>query len=174
MNVFRDSARWIGRAACRGLPAILFFPPPGTPSDAALEVCACCPVRPECARHAELNGEVYGIWGGRTEIERAHDSPQRSDVAVGIGRRRPGPPSAVDDDRLIELIWSLDPDQPAAARLDALHNEIEHLRAENAILRDRVARTLGQRRVEPQPPQQRHVYDTQPQQPPHLNGTPSR
>jgi WhiB family redox-sensing transcriptional regulator len=117
MNVFRDSARWIGRAACRGLPAILFFPPPGTPSDAALEVCACCPVRPECARHAELNGEVYGIWGGRTEIERAHDSPQRSDVAVGIGRRRPGPPSAVDDDRLIELIWSLDPDQPAAAQV---------------------------------------------------------
>jgi WhiB family redox-sensing transcriptional regulator len=117
MNVFRDSARWIGRAACRGLPAILFFPPPGTPSDAALEVCACCPVRPECARHAELNGEVYGIWGGRTEIERAHDSPQRSDVAVGIGRRRPGPPSDVDDDRLIELIWSLDPNQPAAAQV---------------------------------------------------------
>ena len=64
--------------------------------------------------------------------------------------------------------------QSITARLDALHIEIEHLRTENTILRDHVARTLGQRRVEPQPPQQRHVYDTQTQQPPHLSRTRSR
>jgi WhiB family redox-sensing transcriptional regulator len=117
VNTSPASARWMGRAACRGMPARLFYPPPGTPTDTALEVCAGCPVRADCARHAELNGEVFGIWGGRTETERAHDSPHRSDVAVGIVRRRPGPPSAVDDDRLIDLVWSLDPDQPAAAQV---------------------------------------------------------
>jgi WhiB family redox-sensing transcriptional regulator len=109
----------MGRAACRGMPASVFYPPPGTPTDTALEVCACCPVRPDCARHAELNGEVFGIWGGRTETERAHDSQHRSDTAVGIVRRRPGPPSGLDDDRLIDLVRSLDPDQPAAAQIVA-------------------------------------------------------
>ncbi len=64
--------------------------------------------------------------------------------------------------------------QSIAARLDALHIEIEHLRAENTMLREHVARTLGQRRVETQPPHQRHVADTQPQQPPHLTRTRSR
>ena len=51
-----------------------------------------------------------------------------------------------------------------AARLDALRLEIEHLRAENAILRDHVARALGQRRAQPEPLPQQHVpnADTQP------------
>lgn len=64
--------------------------------------------------------------------------------------------------------------QSIAARLDALHIEIEHLRAENTLLREHVARALGQRRVEPEPPHQRHVANTQPQQPLHLTRTRSR
>jgi Family of unknown function (DUF6262) len=39
--------------------------------------------------------------------------------------------------------------ESTTARLDALRVEIEHLRAENAILRDHVARALGQRRAQP-------------------------
>jgi hypothetical protein len=55
-------------------------------------------------------------------------------------------------------------------RLDALHAEIEHLRAENAILRDHVARALGQRRAEPQLQQPRHVPDATPQPDHELTG----
>ena len=32
-------------------------------------------------------------------------------------RRAPGPPSALDDDHLIDLVRSLDPDEPAAPQL---------------------------------------------------------
>jgi Family of unknown function (DUF6262) len=49
------------------------------------------------------------------------------------------------------------------ARLDALRLEIEHLRAENAILRDHVARALGQRRAQPEPLHQQHVNNADPQ-----------
>jgi uncharacterized protein DUF6262 len=64
--------------------------------------------------------------------------------------------------------------QSIAARLDALHIEIEHLRAENTMLREHVARALGQRRAEPQPLHQRHVPNTKGQQPLHLTTTRSR
>ena len=117
MNTQPVSARWMRRAACRGLPAILFFPPPGAPTETALEVCARCPVRAECARHAQVNAEEYGIWGGRTETERANDLPPSSDAGLAIVRRRPGPPSGLNDDRLVDLVWSLDPDVPAAAQI---------------------------------------------------------
>jgi hypothetical protein len=50
-----------------------------------------------------------------------------------------------------------------SARLDALRLEIDHLRAENAALRDHVARALGQRRAHPEPAPQRHVNDAGPQ-----------
>jgi Family of unknown function (DUF6262) len=61
-----------------------------------------------------------------------------------------------------------------AARIDALRLEIEHLRAENAILRDHVARALGQRRAQPQPLHQQHVADADPQQAPDLTIARSR
>jgi len=50
------------------------------------------------------------------------------------------------------------------ARRDALRLEIEHLRAENAILRHHVARALGQRRAHPQELPQLHVPDASTQQ----------
>jgi hypothetical protein len=50
------------------------------------------------------------------------------------------------------------------ARRDALRLEIERLRAENAILREHVARALGQRRAHPQEPPQIHVPDAPTQQ----------
>lgn len=102
------------RAACRGMPPARFYPPPGTDTAAALAVCARCPVRVECDQHAEATGEEYGIWGGRPETDRARDpSPQPAAVL----RRPPGPPPALDDDHLIDLVRSLDPDEPAAPQL---------------------------------------------------------
>jgi hypothetical protein len=50
------------------------------------------------------------------------------------------------------------------ARHDALRLEIEHLRTENAILREHVARALGQRRVQPEHLHQQHVPDAHAQQ----------
>ncbi len=63
--------------------------------------------------------------------------------------------------------------ESTTARLDALRAEIERLRAENAILRDHVARALGQRRAHPDPHQQ-HVHDAQAQQAPDLTVARSR
>jgi WhiB family redox-sensing transcriptional regulator len=105
---------WMARAACRGMPPARFYPPSGAATAAALAVCAGCPVRVECDQHADATGEEYGIWGGRPEIDRARaPSPQ----PVTLGRRSPGPPPALDDDHLIDLVRSLDPDEPAAPQL---------------------------------------------------------
>ena len=37
---------------------------------AAKAICASCPVRRECAQHAEQVREPYGVWGGMSEEER--------------------------------------------------------------------------------------------------------
>lgn len=103
---------WMADAACRGMTPARFYPPPGAPADDALAVCAGCPVRVECDRHATATGEVHGIWGGRVETERrARRTP--------TGVRRPGPPPVVADDQLVELVDDLDPTRPAAGQLRA-------------------------------------------------------
>ena len=102
------------RAACRGMSSARFYPPPGADTAAALAVCARCPVRVECDQHADAAGEECGIWGGRPEADRAR-AP--SSQPVTLGRRSPGPPPAIDDDHLIDLVRSLDPDEPAAPQL---------------------------------------------------------
>jgi WhiB family transcriptional regulator, redox-sensing transcriptional regulator len=33
-------------------------------------ICVSCPVRAECAAHALVNNEGFGVWGGFTEAER--------------------------------------------------------------------------------------------------------
>ena len=66
---------WRDRAACRGLPVELFFPPAGavTSGVAARKVCAVCTVRSECFDVAVENDERFGTWGGFTgrELRRA-------------------------------------------------------------------------------------------------------
>lgn len=105
---------WMRAAACRGMPPARFYPPPDAPADDALAVCARCPVRDECDRHATETGEEHGIWGGRLETERARNRPDTSMDGVA---RRSGPAPAISDDELIALVRSLDPDVPAAAQL---------------------------------------------------------
>lgn len=59
-------------AACVGLDSEAFFPGRAQLSDdnlAALEVCARCPVRVECATIA-IRDNLEGIWGGTTESNR--------------------------------------------------------------------------------------------------------
>ena len=74
---------WAGRAAWRGLTAIM-FPHPGDRDGiaAAREVCWGCPVRVECRDHAaryESGAATDGVWGGRTAQERrsAHRARRR-------------------------------------------------------------------------------------------------
>lgn len=73
-----EDDQWFGEAACRGRNAELFFHPDRErgPSRAhrvarAKEVCATCPVKQQCLEHALSVPEVYGIWGGMDEHERA-------------------------------------------------------------------------------------------------------
>ncbi len=74
-----DSWDWQLNGACRGLPAEMFFYPDGergrhrdTREAKAKAVCATCSVIVECRAHALAVPEIYGIWGGLGEEERAN------------------------------------------------------------------------------------------------------
>ncbi|MEU3727559.1 WhiB family transcriptional regulator [Streptomyces sp. NPDC031705] len=68
---------WQFHAACRGVESERFFGPWNESrgdreqrDQQAKELCASCPVRQACLRHALLMGESYGVWGGLTAPER--------------------------------------------------------------------------------------------------------
>ncbi|MFJ1709522.1 WhiB family transcriptional regulator [Kitasatospora sp. NPDC088346] len=96
-GAFEESWSWQVRAACRGLDGNLFFHPSGERGEAhqereaaAKQVCAGCPVRAECLRHALEAREHYGVWGGLAEDERAALLPPvRPRPAAAPARRRP-------------------------------------------------------------------------------------
>jgi WhiB family transcriptional regulator, redox-sensing transcriptional regulator len=69
--------RWMDRAACRGAPLELFFPPRGRPTyyekvpAEAAALCRTCPVREECWDHAlSLPACVQGVYAGHSHRER--------------------------------------------------------------------------------------------------------
>ena len=69
---------WQSQAACRGMDTTEFFHPPRERGktrnrriEAAKQVCQQCPVINECLEHALRVREPYGVWGGRSEEERA-------------------------------------------------------------------------------------------------------
>lgn len=74
-----DSWTWQSEAACRGLDPDVFFSAPDEPTAVtravqvkrAKAVCARCPVAAACLEHALQTREPYGVWGGRSEAERA-------------------------------------------------------------------------------------------------------
>lgn len=73
---------WMDQAACRGTFDEAFYatePQSATPAqrratanlqEQAKRVCRRCPVRAECLAYAIANDERYGVWGGKTEVER--------------------------------------------------------------------------------------------------------
>lgn len=61
---------WMTERACAGIPVSVFFPSDSHGVAVAKKICGRCPVRPECLEHAIDNGELYGIWGGRSERQR--------------------------------------------------------------------------------------------------------
>ena len=69
---------WQVESACRDLPSETFFHPDGERGPSrknriknAKAVCATCPVIKECLQHALTVQEPFGIWGGKSEEERA-------------------------------------------------------------------------------------------------------
>ncbi|WP_424210759.1 WhiB family transcriptional regulator [Streptomyces sp. BI20] len=88
--------QWQEEAACRRLGSSLFFHPAGERGEereerdrAAKEICALCPVRERCLRHALAVGEPYGVWGGLTEEERRAVTTGAGRAAAGAGRSGP-------------------------------------------------------------------------------------
>ena len=69
---------WQADAACRGMDSAAFFHPVNE-RDAAREnriaaakaICRRCPAIRECLEYALRVREPYGVWGGRSEDERA-------------------------------------------------------------------------------------------------------
>lgn len=63
---------WVEEASCRGISGDMFYPELYIQEEivAAKRVCDACPVKAECLDHAMTNREIFGIWGGTTEIER--------------------------------------------------------------------------------------------------------
>ena len=60
---------WALDGLCTQVDPDLFYPPMGGDPEPAKRVCAVCPVRLECLRHA-LNTNEMGVWGGTTESQR--------------------------------------------------------------------------------------------------------
>jgi WhiB family redox-sensing transcriptional regulator len=68
---------WQLEGACREADPRLFFHPEGERGparrkrdEAAVKVCAGCPVIQECRNHGLTVREPYGVWGGLTEEDR--------------------------------------------------------------------------------------------------------
>jgi WhiB family transcriptional regulator, redox-sensing transcriptional regulator len=73
-----SSWEWQFSAACKDLPSETFFHPDGERGPSrknriknAKTICASCPVIKECLDHALNVQEPFGIWGGKSEEERA-------------------------------------------------------------------------------------------------------
>jgi WhiB family transcriptional regulator, redox-sensing transcriptional regulator len=69
---------WQLHAACRGMDSALFFPidkekvrARATRIARAKTICAHCPALVQCRDYAMNSGELFGIWGGLSEDERA-------------------------------------------------------------------------------------------------------
>ena len=62
---------WKEAAACKGEQSSVFYPETESGAAAAKAICARCPVSDLCLSVALRNGERHGVWGGKTERERA-------------------------------------------------------------------------------------------------------
>ena len=66
---------WRRQAACRTMPAEMFFPVGSTglaveDVQAAKSVCGTCEVRTRCLDFALTSRQEFGVWGGTDEDER--------------------------------------------------------------------------------------------------------
>src|SRR5690606_13615660 len=97
---------WRDLAACRGEDPELFFPV-GTSGPALLQVeqakavCRRCSVAEQCLAEALRRREMYGIWGGLTEVERAELIRRRTEREyLDMLRERYGDLAAIERERI--------------------------------------------------------------------------
>ena len=70
---------WMGGALCAQIDPDLFHPEPGVTYATAQQICAACPVRPQCEAHTEHVEaacdvqDQHGLWAGRTRRQRSTD-----------------------------------------------------------------------------------------------------
>ena len=115
MSTATGGGAWRSAAACAGLGPTLFYDPNSRAVAAAKRICGACPVSLDCADEARTAHETFGVWGGRTETERA---PRPTVKPVD----QPGPVSFVPDARLIELFTAA---SPATLAIEVLRRELE-------------------------------------------------
>ncbi len=112
---------WRSVAACDGLGPDLFFDPDPLPVSAAQAICDGCRVRSECAEHATVTAEPYGVWGGLTEAERAPTTSSR-----------PGRPRDLSDADLIAIFRGAD---DSVRAVEVLRRDVDvHLRTVYKLL----------------------------------------
>jgi WhiB family transcriptional regulator, redox-sensing transcriptional regulator len=105
---------WHFAAACAGLGPDLFFDRSPRSVAGAKRICGSCPVVDACAEHAHRTGETFGMWGGRTESERAR---QCDDAPPIVGR-----PRLISDAELVALFEAA---QPSTSASDVLRRHPE-------------------------------------------------
>ena len=106
---------WRSAAACAGLGPELFFDRSPRSAAMAKRICASCRVAEECAEHADINGETFGMWGGQTESERAS---QTNAAALILGR-----PRLLSDTELLAILAAGHP-STCASEILRRHPEI--------------------------------------------------
>lgn len=79
-----DELAWMDEGNCRGVDPDLFFPERGQPTTEPKAICQGCVVRDECLEHALVNGERWGIWGGKSERERRRIRRDRRRTHNGV------------------------------------------------------------------------------------------
>ena len=71
-----DGWAWADHGKCQDQPKLFYNDeedPKGVRRDKeklAKQICQKCPVLTECRRHAMHERELYGVWGGLSEMER--------------------------------------------------------------------------------------------------------
>lgn len=85
---------WRTRGACLDEPPELFFPigiseVAQQQADEAKAICGRCPVREQCLGWALDVGQVHGVWGGTSEMERlVLRAVRRTERATATGTGR--------------------------------------------------------------------------------------
>lgn len=66
----RERPAWMHRAACRGHDPAPFFATTPTSRQAAIDICATCPVRAQCLDYALDDPALTGVWGSTDDTQR--------------------------------------------------------------------------------------------------------
>lgn len=65
-----EALAWQEFARCAEVDPEIFFPVQGAPTRPAKEICRVCPVRRECLQDALDQDVQWGVWGGKSALER--------------------------------------------------------------------------------------------------------